>query len=88
MDGDGRGGVWGVGLGGPLSLLEETRPVADAVEEVAGMDEVDGLGFEEPVFFCVVDFEGEVWWDPGMIRGVGGGETRGSPLGLYRTWEG
>jgi hypothetical protein len=61
-------GVGEEGIGGPLSLTEETRPVADAVEEVACVDEVDGLGVEEPVFFCVVNFEGEVWWDPGMVK--------------------
>jgi hypothetical protein len=32
--------------------------------------EIDGLGFVEPVFFCVVDFKAEVWWDPGGVRQV------------------
>lgn len=67
----------GPGLGGPLSLLEETRPVADSMEEVSRMDEIYGLGIEEPVFFCIVDFETEVRWYPWVVRlavwGVRGG---------------
>lgn len=58
-------------------MPEETRPVADTMEEVAGVDEIYRLGVEEPVFFCVVDFEGEVWWDPGMVRWAAvGGDIR------------
>lgn len=49
-------------------MLEETRPVADSMEEISRMDEIDRLGIEEPVFFCVVDFETEVRWDPWVVR--------------------
>lgn len=45
-------------------LAEEARPVPDAVEEVAGVDEVNGGGLVEPVIFGVVDFEDEVGRDP------------------------
>ena len=67
-------------------MLEETRPVANSVEEVPGVHEVDGLGVKKPVFFCVVDFEAEVWWDPVMVRWAQGGGADGVPLRLYRTW--
>jgi hypothetical protein len=36
------------------------------VEEVADVDEVDGVGSVEPVVFWVVYFEYEVWRDPGI----------------------
>lgn len=79
-------GIGSTGWGKPFSLPEETRPVTDSVEEVSRVDEVDGLGVEEPVFFCVVDFEAEVRWDPGMVRWAEIEEIHGVPCGLYRTW--
>jgi len=45
-------------------LVKEAWPVPDAVEEVADVDEVDGVGLVEPVVFGVVDFEDEVWGNP------------------------
>lgn len=60
-------------------MLEEARPVADAVEKISGVNKIDGLGFKEPVFFCVVDFEAEVWWDPGVVRHAMKEKTNGLP---------
>lgn len=40
-------------------------PVADALREVGGVDEVEG-GLPEPRLFDVVDFEGAVGRDPGV----------------------
>lgn len=84
------GWVWigATGRGGPFSLPEETRPVTDSVEEVSRVHEIDGLGVEEPVFFCVVDFEAEVRWDPGMVRWAVGEDIHSVPCRLYRTWYG
>jgi hypothetical protein len=41
--------------------------------------EIYGLGFVEPVFFCVVDFKAEVWRDPGVVRQVKREEVDGIP---------
>ena len=38
-------------------------PVADALREVGGVDEIKGL-LPEPGLLEVVDFEGAVWRDP------------------------
>jgi hypothetical protein len=35
----------------PHGLFEEAGPIPDAVEEVADVDEVDGVGSVEPVVF-------------------------------------
>lgn len=54
----------------PHSLSKELRPIAKAVEEVADVDQVHGVGSEKPFVFCVVDFNDEVWRDPGGLNGA------------------
>jgi hypothetical protein len=52
----------------PFGLAEKPRPVADAMEEIAGMNEIYGLRIVEPVFLRVVDFKDEVRRDPATFR--------------------
>lgn len=63
--------VWGLlGSWRDCSLvypLHEARPVFDGGGHVAAMDEVEG-GPGRPLALDVVDFEGDVWGDPGCVN--------------------
>lgn len=55
----------GRGAGVLEAVLDVCLPVADALAELRGVDEVEFV-FPEPGAFEVVDFEGAVGWDPGL----------------------
>lgn len=46
-------------------LGHQFRPIYDGGSEVADVDDVELLG-KGPGFFAVVDFEFDVWWNPGL----------------------
>lgn len=48
-----------------VDLADETGPVGYGDGHVAAVDKIEGTG-EGPVAFDVVDFEFDVWWDPGV----------------------
>jgi hypothetical protein len=56
-------------LKGCQALLDEARPVVDCEEEVAGMDEVEGVGPVRPGLFGIVDFEDAVRCCPVRLDG-------------------
>jgi hypothetical protein len=73
-------------LEGIKGLGVETRPVGDAAEEGAGVDQVEAVFAEEPWLGEVVDFEAQVWGDE---RGLCGAEIGAENLGVLggcRTW--
>ena len=45
-------------------LVDEARPVTDRADEIAIVDEVEGVGIEGPVAFSVIDFEAAIGRDP------------------------
>jgi hypothetical protein len=45
-------------------LADEARPVTDRADEIAIVDEVEGVGIEGPVAFSVIDFEAAIGRDP------------------------
>jgi len=45
-------------------LADEARPVTDRADEIAIVDEVEGVGIEGPVAFSVIDFEAAIRRDP------------------------
>lgn len=45
-------------------LVDEARPVTDRADEIAIVDEVEGVGIKGPVAFSVIDFEAAIGRDP------------------------
>ena len=62
----GGGGGGGESRNSLVGLLQEVWPVADGEGHETHVDEVEGAGAVDPVGFDVVDFEGDVGWDPGI----------------------
>lgn len=64
------------GLEAAERVLIELFPIADAANHVPGADEVEGVAAPGPVLVCVVEFEGNIWRDPGRLDGcdIGAGD--------------
>lgn len=54
----------------PVCLGDQPRPITDGADEVAVVNEVEGVAFVGPLALGVVDFEAAIWRNPFRLYGT------------------